>query len=127
MELKGKPLVIIIEEQKDIFDFVKTIYNWSKDLVVCTNGKIILDSELKDLLQNKGVKFMEQRIKNLIGQNGLMEQIVFKNRETISRKDGFVLPQYIQSSDFGKHWVVKMILWVLPLTFLVERIFKEYI
>jgi len=27
MELKGKPLVIIIEEQKDIFDFVKTIYN----------------------------------------------------------------------------------------------------
>ena len=72
MELKGKPLVIIIEEQKDIFDFVKTIYNWSKDLVVCTNGNIILDSELKDLLQNKGVKFMEQRIKNLIGQNGLM-------------------------------------------------------
>lgn len=85
MELKGKPLVIIIEEQKDIFDFVKTIYNWSKDLVVCTNGKIILDSELKDLLQNKGVKFMEQRIKNLIGQNGLMEQIVFKNRDYIKK------------------------------------------
>ena len=85
MELKGKPLVIIIEEQKDIFDFVKTIYNWSKDLVVCTNGKIILDSELIDLLQNKGVKFMEQRIKNLIGQNGLMEQIVFKNRDYIKK------------------------------------------
>jgi thioredoxin reductase len=101
-ELKDKPLVIIIEEQKHIIDFVKTIYNWSKDLVVCTNGKIILDSELKDLLQNKGVKFMEQGIKNLIGQNGLMKKIVFENGETISRKGGFVLPQYIQSSDFGK-------------------------
>jgi len=101
-ELKDNPLVVIIEEQKHIFHYVQTIYNWSKDLVVCSNGNIISDPELKDLLQSKGVKIMEQRIKNLIGENGLMEQIVFENGETLSRKAGFVLPQYIQSSDFGK-------------------------
>ena len=85
-ELKDKPLVVIIEEQKNIFHYIQTIYNWSKDLVVCTNGNIILNSEQKDLLKNKGIKIMEQRIKNLNGQNGLLEQIVFENGETISRK-----------------------------------------
>jgi thioredoxin reductase len=101
-ELKDKPLVIIIEEQKNIHHYVQTIYNWSKDLVVCTNGNIILNSEQKDLLENKGIKIMEQRIKNLNGQNGLLDQVIFENGETISRKAGFVLPQWIQSSDFGK-------------------------
>ncbi|MEJ7640728.1 MAG: NAD(P)/FAD-dependent oxidoreductase, partial [Candidatus Nitrosocosmicus sp.] len=100
-ELRDKSLVVIIEDQKHVFHYVQTIYNWSKDLVVCTNGKVILDSEQKHLLQNKGIKIMEQGIKSLVGQNGLMEQVVFENGETISRKDGFVLPQLVQSSDFG--------------------------
>lgn len=38
-ELRDKPLVVIIEEQIQGFHFIQTIYNWSKDLVVCTNGK----------------------------------------------------------------------------------------
>jgi thioredoxin reductase len=101
-ELKDTPLAVIIEEQKNIFHYIQTIYNWSKDLVICTNGNIILNSEQKGLLENKGIKIMEQKIKNLNGQNGLLEQIVFENGETISRKAGFVLPQWIQSSDFGK-------------------------
>ena len=101
-ELRDRPLVVIIEDQKRVIHYVQTVYNWSKDLVVCTNGKVILDPEQKHLLQNKGIIIMEQRIKNLVGQNGLMEQIVFENGETMSRKDGFVLPQLIQSSGFGK-------------------------
>ncbi|TVP40886.1 FAD-dependent oxidoreductase [Candidatus Nitrosocosmicus arcticus] len=70
-------------------------------MVVCSNGNIISDPEIKDF-KTRGVKIMEQRIKNLVGQNGLMEQIFFENGETISRKAGFVLLQYLQSSDFGK-------------------------
>ena len=64
--------------------------------VVCTNGKIV------HLLQNKGIKIIELKIKNFIGQNGHIEQLVFENGETISRKGGFVLTQWIQSSDSGK-------------------------
>jgi thioredoxin reductase len=101
-ELRDRPLVVIIEDQKHVIHYVQTVYNWSKDLVVCTNGKVISDSEQKSLLQNKGIKIIEQRIKTLVGQDGLMEQIVFENGETMSRKDGFVLPQLIQSSGFGK-------------------------
>jgi thioredoxin reductase len=37
-ELRDKPLVIIIGEQVQGFHFIQTIYNWSKDLIVCTNN-----------------------------------------------------------------------------------------
>jgi thioredoxin reductase len=38
-ELQDKPLVVIIGEQVQGFHFIQTTYNWSKDLIVCTNGE----------------------------------------------------------------------------------------
>ena len=95
-------MVVIADEQKQGFHFTQIIYNWSKDLIVCTNGKIFLTSEEKDLLQSKKIKIIEHKIKNFVGHNGQLEQLVFYNGETVTRKGGFVLPQVIQSSDFGK-------------------------
>ena len=101
-ELRDKPLVVIICEPIQGFHFTQTIYNWSKDLIVCTNGEAFQNSAQKDLLQNKGIKIIENKIKNFVGKNGQMEQIIFENGETALRKGGFVQPQWIQSSDFGK-------------------------
>jgi thioredoxin reductase len=39
-ELRDKPLVVIIGEQVQGFHFIQTIFNWSKDLVVLTNGTV---------------------------------------------------------------------------------------
>jgi thioredoxin reductase len=102
-ELRDKPLVVIIGEQVQGFHFIQTIYNWSKDLIVCTNGKDLQNSDQKDLLKNRGIKIIENKIKNFDGKNGQIEKIVFENGESISRKGGFVMPQLIQASDFGKH------------------------
>jgi thioredoxin reductase len=71
-------------------------------LIVCTNGQAFQNSAQKDLLQNKGIKIIENTIKNFAGKNGQIEQIIFENGETALRKGGFVQPQWIQSSDFGK-------------------------
>ena len=101
-ELRDKPLVVIIEEQTQGFHFIQTIYNWSKDLIVCTNGKPILNPDQKRLIHNKGIKIIESKIKNFEGKNGQMEKIHFENGESIIRKGGFVLPQPIQASDFAK-------------------------
>jgi thioredoxin reductase len=84
------------------FHFIQTIYNWSKDLIVCTNGKTYQNSEQRDLLQNKRIKIIENKIKNFVGKNGQMEKIIFEDGESIFREGGFVMPQLIQSSDFGK-------------------------
>ena len=101
-EMRDKPLVVIIEEQTQGFHFIQTVYNWSKDLIVCTNGKSILNPEQKRLIQNKDIKIMENKIKNFEGKNGQMEKIHFENGDSMIRKGGFVLPQPIQASNFAK-------------------------
>jgi thioredoxin reductase len=102
-ELRDKPLVVIIGEQIQGFHFIQTIYNWSKDLIVCTNnGEAFQNSDQKSLLQNKGIKIIESKIKSFVGTNGQIEKIIFENGESVLRKGGFVMPQLIQASDFGK-------------------------
>ena len=102
-ELRDKPLVVIIGEQIQGFHFIQTIYNWSKDLVVCTNnGEAFQNSAQKSLLQNKGIKIIESKIKNFVGENGQIEKIIFENGQSVLREGGFVMPQLIQASDFGK-------------------------
>jgi thioredoxin reductase len=101
-ELRDKPLVVIIGEEVQGFHFIQTIYNWSKDLIVCTNGNTFKNSVQKELLLNKGIKIIENKIERFVGGNGQMQQIVFENGESILRNGGFVMPQLIQASDFAK-------------------------
>lgn len=101
-ELRDKPLVVIIDDQVQGFHFIQTIYNWSKDLVVCTNGKPFQSSEQKRLIQNKGIKIIENKIKSFVGENGQVEKAVFENEESLNIQGGFVLPRLTQSSDIAK-------------------------
>lgn len=101
-ELRDKPLVVIIGEQVQGFHFIQTIYNLSKDLIVCTNGETFQNSEQRGMLQNKRIRIIENKIKIFVGKNGQMKEIIFENGESVLREGGFVMPQVIQSSDFGK-------------------------
>ena len=73
-ELRDKPLVVIIGEQAQGFHFTQTIYNWSKDLIVCTNGKVFQNTAQKNLLRNKGIKIIENKINNFVGKNARWEK-----------------------------------------------------
>jgi thioredoxin reductase len=55
-ELRDKPLIVIIGEQVQGFHFIQTIYNWSRDLIVCTNGNPFQNSKQKGFLINKGIR-----------------------------------------------------------------------
>ena len=100
-ELRDKPLVVIIDEQVQGFHFIQTIYNWSKDLIVCTNGEAFQNTAQKELLQKKGIRIMESKIKNFVGKSGQMEKVIFEDGKSVSIKGGFVMPQLVQASDFG--------------------------
>lgn len=54
------------------------------------------------MLQNKGIKTVESKIKNLVGTKEQIEKIIFENGESVLRRGGFVMPKLIQASDFGK-------------------------
>ncbi|TCN20510.1 thioredoxin reductase [Mesobacillus foraminis] len=100
-ELKDLPL-IVLTEFPHAFHFVKIVYNWSKDLIVCTNGHKVLTTEQKEVLQRKGIKVSEQKIKTLVGENGFLESVIFEDGQEVKRNGGFVTPQWIQASHLGQ-------------------------
>lgn len=54
------------------------------------------------MLQRKGIKIFEQKINTLVGENGLLEAVIFEDDQIEKRSGGFVTPEWIQASPFGK-------------------------
>jgi thioredoxin reductase len=104
-ELRDKPLVIIAESERGASHLPKVIYNWSRDIVVCTNGHQALSDEQKDLLSKYGIRVIEERIVALVGragQPGQLERVVFENNLDLERAGGFVEIQRKQATTFAQ-------------------------
>lgn len=101
-ELKDKPLVVIAEEGQRAFHMAKIVWNWSRDVLVCTNGKALLTQEQKETLQKKEIQVVEDSITALVGKMGMLERVVFATQEERRREGGFVAPQLLQASPFGE-------------------------
>ncbi|APB74555.1 NAD(P)/FAD-dependent oxidoreductase [Paenibacillus sp. FSL R7-0340] len=100
-ELRDQPLVLV-SESAAIFHTAKLLLNWSKDLIVCTNGHASLSEEQKERLQSKGIVVMEQPVSAFIGHNGQLEHVRFTDGTQVPRVGGFVSPQFVQSTPFGE-------------------------
>ncbi|APB69851.1 NAD(P)/FAD-dependent oxidoreductase [Paenibacillus polymyxa] len=101
-ELRDQPLVLV-SESAAIFHTAKLLLNWSKDLIVCTNGHASLSDEQKERLQSKGIVVMEQPVASFIGHNGQLEHVRFTDGTQVPRVGGFVTPQFVQSAPLGEH------------------------
>ncbi|MEK5392940.1 NAD(P)/FAD-dependent oxidoreductase [Margalitia sp. FSL K6-0131] len=99
-ELREQPLVIISENQHALH-LAKMVYQWSKDLIVCTNGHKILSESEEMLLKKKGIRIMEERIVNLIGSDGKLEKVVFEDGTEVNRTGGFVTTDLVQPNEFA--------------------------
>lgn len=100
-ELRDQPLVVISEEPRT-FHLVKIIWNWSHDLLVCTNGHQVFSEEQQAMLRQKGIEVVEDRIAALVGKQGQLERIVFASQGERARRGGFVASQLRQAAPFGK-------------------------
>src|SRR5689334_22506878 len=92
-ELRDKSLVVIAEEGQQAFHMAKIVWNWSRDVLVCTNGHSTLTTEQKETLQKKEIQVVEDTITALVGKNGMLERVVFASHEESKRQGGFVVPQ----------------------------------
>ncbi|WP_314590365.1 NAD(P)/FAD-dependent oxidoreductase [Paenibacillus terrigena] len=101
-ELRDQPLVIVSEEA-GIFHTAKILYNWSQDLVVCTNGLDILTKEQQDILVSKGLRIMNKPIKAFTGKNRMLEEVHFTDGTWIKRSGGFITPTFVPKATFGEH------------------------
>lgn len=100
-ELRDRPLAVIAENTR-AFHMAKVVYNWSSDLIVCTNGNKVLSINDKTILENKGISVYEQKISSLIGENGHLKKISFEDGNTVRREGGFVVPEMGQASTIGE-------------------------
>lgn len=101
MELRDKPLVVIAEEGQHAFHLAKVVWNWSRDVLVCTNGHARLTYEQKETLQKKEIQVAEDPITALVGTMGMLKRVVFATHEESTRHGGFVVPHWSQASGFG--------------------------
>lgn len=100
-ELKDRALVVIAEDER-AFHMSKMVSNWSKDLVVCTNGKEILSIEQKKVLNKNHINVIEDEIISLQGLEGHLERILFKGGKEIEREGGFVVTGLKQASSLAQ-------------------------
>ena len=100
-ELKELPLIVIAEEGPQAFQMAKIVWNWSRDVLVCTNGHATLTPKQKETLQKHAILAVEDAITALVGKHGMLERVVFASHEESQRQGGFVVPQWTQASGFG--------------------------
>ncbi|HZR43689.1 MAG TPA: NAD(P)/FAD-dependent oxidoreductase [Ktedonobacteraceae bacterium] len=101
-ELKEKPLIVIAEEGQRAFHMAKLVWNWSRDLLVCTNGHALFTTEQKEMLRKKEIEVVEDRITALVGEKGMLEWVVFASHAASARQGGIVASQLLQASPFGE-------------------------
>ncbi|CAG7622662.1 Thioredoxin reductase [Paenibacillus solanacearum] len=100
-ELRDRPLVLV-SEHPSVYHVAKLLLNWSKDLIVCTNGLASLSEEQTGKLQAKGVAVKEQPVTAFIGSHGQLERVRFADGTELPRTGGFVTPRFVQSTPFAE-------------------------
>ncbi|GHO42397.1 NAD(P)/FAD-dependent oxidoreductase [Ktedonospora formicarum] len=101
-ELRDQPLVIITEQEMGASHVPQLLYNWSQDIVVCTNGHHILKEEQKLFFEKYGIQVVEEKIAALVGQSGQLERIEFVNHPGIERTGGIVGVQWRHATTLGQ-------------------------
>ncbi|WP_080848902.1 NAD(P)/FAD-dependent oxidoreductase [Cytobacillus gottheilii] len=99
-EQRDQPLVLISENAHAVH-MAKMIYQWSKDLIICTNGNTIISEEDKLVFERKGILVREEKIARLHGAEGKLEKVIFEDGHEILRTGGFVTTELYQGNQFG--------------------------
>lgn len=100
-ELRDQPLVLI-SENNHATHMAKVLYQWSKDLIVCTNGKRIISDADVQLFNEKGIRIKQQQIAKLSGLDGKLEKVIFEDGTEIDRVGGFVTPDLEQPNNLAQ-------------------------
>lgn len=100
-ELKDQPLIIISETEEHALHMGKLVYNWSKDLVIATNGHELSKPTLNEL-QRKNITVMIESIQNLHGHDGYLKKVEFNSGREIERFGGFIVSSFIRPNQFAE-------------------------
>jgi thioredoxin reductase len=101
-ELRDQPLAVISENESHRYSMASMVYNWSKDLIICTNGVGSFDQQQRAKLHSRGIRLYEQRIAGFRGKNGRLQKIVFVDGTEVARTGGFVTSNWHLAIRFAE-------------------------
>ena len=81
---------------------VMLIANWSSDLLICTDGKSLLNDDGKTMLDDKGFDYNESAISRMTGSDGKEESLVFEDGTTEAIEGKFAKMNWDTQFDFLK-------------------------
>ncbi|MFC5529613.1 NAD(P)/FAD-dependent oxidoreductase [Cohnella yongneupensis] len=99
-ELRDKPLVLL-SETSQAYRMAMLLYNWSQDLIVCTNGQDVLTLKQQAALREKGLLVESQPVDFLLADKGRLAAVRFADGSMIRRNGGFVTPVLSQNRPFA--------------------------
>ncbi|MEK5296228.1 NAD(P)/FAD-dependent oxidoreductase [Bacillus sp. FSL R5-0659] len=99
-ELKDKALALIAENQRALH-MAKLLSNWTKDLIVFTNGHVLAEED-KSLLTAHSIQVIDVPIVSIDHDNGELRSLQLANGETVKREGGFVASEFKQSAPFAE-------------------------
>ncbi|GLJ04219.1 NAD(P)/FAD-dependent oxidoreductase [Bacillus sp. YKCMOAS1] len=99
-ELKDKALALIAENQRALH-MAKLLSNWTKDLIVFTNGHMLAEED-KSLLTAHSIQVIDVPIVSIDHDNGELRSLQLANGETVKREGGFVASEFKQSAPFAE-------------------------
>ncbi|WP_168123118.1 NAD(P)/FAD-dependent oxidoreductase [Paenibacillus sp. HB172176] len=100
-ELRDKPLMVIAEGM-NAFILTRLVYQWSPNLILCTNGRTnTVNAEQLRSLREMKVGFTQHRVTRLIGRDGHLKAVEFDNGSKSYRAGGFVSVNWREASTLG--------------------------
>ncbi|UYO36187.1 NAD(P)/FAD-dependent oxidoreductase [Bacillus zhangzhouensis] len=99
-ELKDRALALIAENQRALH-MAKLLSNWTKDLIVFTNGYVLAEEDMT-LLTTHSIQVNDVPIVSIDHDNGRLRSLQLANGETVKREGGFVASEFKQSAPFAE-------------------------
>lgn len=100
-ELRDQPLAVV-SDNPGVFHKTKLLLNWSRDLIVCTNGHDILTAEQREQLATRSIQIVDTPVTAFSGREGLLERVHFADGTHIERSGGFIDPVQLPKAGFDE-------------------------
>lgn len=99
-ENRDKPLALI-GETDDLADRAILLSQWSRDIVVFTNGVGVVSAEDEAVLGGRGIRVERRRIADVVGDRALLIGVRLADGTVVPRSAGFLRPVYAPSLQFA--------------------------
>jgi thioredoxin reductase len=89
----------ILSNGDDAYHFCMLLNNWTKKLVLFTNGACTLTEEQKQKVEEKGIRIIESKLQSVDQSAGQLEQLVFEDGSAYPISVLYTRPPFKQHSD----------------------------